>query len=339
VKVLFVTRSNIGLSKGGLRRKIDLISEGLHNRGVEVIWYDPWQYQIDSVDVCHFFSTGIEMYPYMETARKRGKPIIISPVFSYFDTPLQIMLKVRLAHIVPGFCYHYVILKRMLLLADRILCLTEEGAAQIGFIMGIHGGSITVVPNGVDMSFSQADSRLFENRYGIRNFVVQVGVIDPNKNHLTIIKAMANLPYKYVIIGEPVLGHEAYMKQCQSIAGKNVLFIDKLGYNDPMLASAYKAAKVFIMPSYSETWGQTIYQAALAGCSVIVSRNIPLSPHIRNYVSRANPDSPRQFRKLIEQAMHSKTDERLRQAVLSMMTWQDVADQIITIYKDVMQGR
>ena len=74
MKVLFVTRSNIGLSKGGLRRKIDLISEGLHNRGVEVIWYDPWQYQIDSVDVCHFFSTGIEMYPYMETARKKGKP-------------------------------------------------------------------------------------------------------------------------------------------------------------------------------------------------------------------------------------------------------------------------
>jgi len=340
MKVLFVTRAHIGLGKGGLERKIRLTAGHLRRRGVEVIYYDPWRNQLGDVDICHCFSAYAQMYYHVIEAKKRGKPVVMSPVFGRYDVPLwQIALKVRLSKYIPGLYTDYVLLKKILTLSDRVLPLVEEEGHRLAKSFGIPINRITIVPNGVDRRFGEGNPALFQERYGISNFVLQVGSIDPNKNQLTIIKAMADLPYTYVVIGEPLLGCEPYMEKCRAAAGKNVLFINQLDYDGPMLKSAYAAAKVFIMPSYSETWGQTLYQAAQAGCSVIVSKNIPISPYIRDYVSQANPKSPKQFRTLIEKAMDSEATEKLRQAALSMPTWADVGRQIIGIYEEVLTKR
>jgi len=278
------------------------------------------------------------MYYHVIEAKKRGKPIVMSPVFGSYDVPLwQMALKVRLSKYIPGLYTDYLLLKKILALSDRVLPLVEEEGHRLIKSFGVPIGRITIVPNGVDRRFGEGDPSLFQEKYCVTNFVLQVGSIDPNKNQLALIKAMADLPYTFVIIGEPLLGYESYMEKCRGAAGKNVLFINQLDYDGQMLKSAYAAAKVFVMPSYSETWGQTLYQAACAGCSVIVSKNVPISPYIRDYVSQAVPKSPKQFRTLIKKAMDSEKNEKLHQAALSMPTWQDVADQIIGIYEEVLR--
>ena len=106
-----------------------------------------------------------------------------------------------------------------------------------------------------------------------------------------------------------------------------------------MLASAFAAAKVFVLPSYSEVMPLSLYEAAQAGCRIIVSRNVPVSPELRAYVHTAHPDKPGQFEQLISRAMaapYTVEDKARKEIALSMPTWQQVADKILTIYQDVL---
>ena len=95
-------------------------------------------------------------------------------------------------------------------------------------------------------------------------------------------------------------------------------------------------AKVFVLPSHSEVMPQVLYQAAQAGTSIIVSKNIHVDSCIQKYVSKANPKKPKQFRKLVQESMNTKPNHDLRKAALSMPTWQDISDRILSIYNEVL---
>ena len=48
-------------------------------------------------------------------------------------------------------------------------------------------------------------------------------------------------------------------------------WLGRLDHHDPLLASAYAAARVFALPSWFETPGLAALEAALAGCSVAIT--------------------------------------------------------------------
>ena len=193
-----------------------------------------------------------------------------------------------------------------------------------------------IVPNGIGKKFTNGNTGLFQDKFGVMDFVLSVGSINKNKNQLALIKAMDNLPYKLVIVGRAPAGDKGYMKKCREAAGKNVIFTGQLRYEDPLLASAYAAAKLFVMPSYSEVMPLTLYEAAVAGCKVIASRNIPLSEKIRQYVATFNPDRPEELAALIDRQMRSSRNDKLKKIVSQMPSWADVGRQIKGIYEEVL---
>jgi len=337
LRTLFVTRVHIGLGRGGLQKQIYRTAECLRERGVEVVYYDPWKDQANEVDVCHFFGSFSHMYYHFERAKQLGKPVVISPVFAPYNAPLwQVVLGVKVSKYIPGFLTAYKLLGKMLTQADRVLPLHEEEARRLTKCFRVPKDHITIIPNGIDRRFAEGDPTLFKEKYGISDFVLQVGSIDPNKNQLAVIKAMADLPYTYVSIGNVLLNNIAYREKCEAMAGENVLFVGQLDYSDPLLASAYAAAKVFMLPSYSEVMPLALYEACQAGCRIIVSKNIPICNELRSHVYIADPDNQRQLKALIVKAMNSDADEKLRRAALSMPTWEEVAGQILDVYKDVI---
>jgi len=338
LKVLFVTRPHIGLSKGGLQKQINCTAECLENRGVEILRYDPWRDQLPEADICHCFSTNAQMHMHVTEAKRRNIPVVISPVFAPYDIPLwKMVLKVRLAEKIPGMMNHFKYLKQMLQTADRVLPLHKEEARRLVKCFGISPEKVEIIPNGIDQRFSGADPTLFEEKYGIKDFILQVGSIDRNKNQYLAIKAMQKLPYKLVIIGETMISCQGYARRCREAAGPNVLFIGPLDHNDPMLLSAFAAAQVFILPSYSEVMPLVLYEAAQIVPAIIVSKNIPLEDHVRDLVMRADPSDVRRWIELIEEGMRMQPKEELCRAVLSMATWQGIADRIFDIYQSLLK--
>lgn len=336
MKVLFVTCPRFGLDRGGLQIQTEKTAEELGRLGVEVVLYSPWKNQIENVDICHIFSSDGSMLPHMQKAAAKNKPVVISPILSCFQGPTWLTaLKVKLSNF-PGVFTDLVRAKSMFELSAKILVLNSDERDIFTRTFKMPHEKCLIVPNGIEKRFACGDPSLFKDKYGVSDFVLNVGAIDPNKNQLTLIKAVAGLPHKLVIVGQARTGQEDYVQKCRAWAGDNVIFTGQLSYEDPLLASAYAAAKLFVLPSYSEVMPLTLYEAASTGCKIIASRNFPLAQEIRQYIQTFDPDKPTELAALIEKQMNSDKDNKLKKIVSQMPSWADIVGQIKKIYEEVL---
>ena len=340
MKVLFITYPRIGLGHGGFEIQIEKTCQELRHIGVEVLLYDPWKNQIPEVDVCHVFSTDGTLIYHVEKAVGMRIPVIISPVFNCFTVPFWVTaLKVKLSRYIPGMYSDLKRAEKMLVMSSRILALNQAEQRLLLNSFNIMGDKCTVVPNGINTSLMNGDCKLFEHKFGVKGFVLQVASIEPRKNQLNLIKAMSKTPYPLVLIGKAPSSHQDYYDKCQAIAGGNVFFIGQLDNADPLLASAFASAKVFALPSYSEVMPLTIYEAAVAGCKVIVSKFVPVAENISRFVKVVNPDDPTEIAEVIMNVMSLPEGNDLQEAATAMPSWSEIAGQIHDIYLRAIQTK
>jgi glycosyltransferase involved in cell wall biosynthesis len=335
MRVLFLTYPRIGLNRGGLQIQIEETVKGLTDLGVEVIRYDPWQNQIPNVDICHVFSIDGSMVNHASRAVSLGVSVILSPVLNAFDHhPIVTMLKRRLSAL-PG-CYSD--LRRagtMLHAASTVVALNTDEREMLIKVFKVESSKCCVIPNGINMVFSEGHPTLFEHTHGIRNFILNVASIEPRKNQLALVRALKDLPYTLVLIGKATPENDAYLAQCKAEAGPNVRFLGALNHEDPMLAAGYAAAKLFVMPSFSEVMPLTLYEAAVAGCRILTSDQVPVSPSLAQLVQQCPPNDVATLARLIDAEMRAENTEAIRHAVMAMPTWKDICQQLLKRYQDV----
>lgn len=333
MRVLFLTYPRIGLNRGGLQIQIEETAKGLTDLGVEVIRYDPWKNQIPNVDVCHVFSIDGSMVYHASRAVSLGVPVILSPVLNAFDNrPIITMLKRQLSAL-PG-CYSD--LRRagtMLHAASTVVALNPDEREMLIKVFKVKSSKCCVIPNGINMAFSGGHSTLFERTHGIRNFILNVASIEPRKNQLALVRALKNLPYPLVLIGKATPENDAYLAQCKAEAGPNVRFLGALNHEDPMLAAGYAAAKLFVMPSFSEVMPLTLYEAAVAGCRILTSDQVPVSASLAPLIKQCPPKDVATLSRLIDAEMRAEQSDAIRQAVTAMPTWKDICQQLVSVYQ------
>ncbi|MBA3613267.1 MAG: glycosyltransferase [Nitrospirales bacterium] len=339
MKVLFLTYPRIGLNRGGLQIQIEETAKGLAQRGVEVIFYDPWRNQIPDVDVCHVFSIDGAVVSHVQRSIGSGKPVIVSSVLNLFHVPPSLMrMKVLSSRFIPGM---YSDLKRanlMLHAASRVIALNENERKLLSTIFSLPSDRIVTIPNGLKASFATGDPLLFEEKYGVKDFVLNVASIEERKNQLTLIRAMKSLPYPLVIIGKILSEQEEYISRCRAQANKRVIFTGSLAHDDPILASAYRAAKLFVLPSFSEVMPLTLYEASVAGCRVVASKNVPVARPLQHLVPVFDPHSPEDLASLITTEMEKPPTLELQSIVRDMPSWQQVCQQIHGSYENALTG-
>jgi len=334
MKVLILTYPRIGLNRGGLQIQIEETINGLAQLGIKIVRFDPWQNQIAEADICHVFSIDGSMVYHAKRSVNMGKPVVVSPVFNIFDNPrIVTRLKSVLSGFVPGM---YSDLKRansILRAATRVIALNANERSLLVSIFGVPTRRCTVIPNGIDHSFSGGDPALFEQLFGVHNFVLNVASIERRKNQLALVRAMWDLPYSLVLIGKAASEQDDYLEQCRREAGRNVVFAGAFAHDDPMLASAYAAAKLFALPSYSEVMPLTLYEAAMAGCRVITSKNVPIAASLVSLVPTFDPDDTRELASLIAHEMKQPRLTQLQATVRAMPTWRQVCEEVVAVYE------
>ena len=133
---------------------------------------------------------------------------------------------------------------------------------------------------------------------------------------------MKRLPYTLVLVGKCSPEHTDYLKKVEDEAGDNVRVIGAIRNDDPMLASCYRAAKLFVLPSFSEVMPLTINEAVLAGCRIVVSNRVPVSESIVPHSERFRPDDIEAIARIIDHKMQDRGANReASQAVAAMPTW------------------
>lgn len=219
-------------------------------------------------------------------------------------------------------------------LADHLIGLSLTEIRQIGLALNVHK-PFTIVPNCADPGvFAKADPTWFVGRYGLRDFVISVGHIEGRKNQLMLLYALRGTGLPVVVVGAPHRSDPPYFDLCRQYAPEGTLFISQL--SQPELASAFAAARVHALPSWTEGASLAGIEAAMAGCNIVVGDRAGEWEYYGEEAFYCNPASISSIRAAVERAFRAvdpERKERIRKRVLAEFTFEKAAAKTLQAYK------
>jgi glycosyltransferase involved in cell wall biosynthesis len=308
----------------------------LEARGWPMRPFNPWSDKIEKAWLLHLFGMSREGLALARIARAKKVPVVISPICWSDPRAIRALesnparrvaaLGAWAAHRFGPFRFGW--RAELLALSSAILPNSRAEASQLIRLYGARRDKIHVVPNGVEPRFASGEPHAFGHRFdceGADGFVLYVGRIELRKNVLGLIRALAGSPYKLVVIGAAVPGQERYADACRHAGRAFVKWIPRLEHDDPLLASAYAAARVLALPSWFETPGLVALEAALAGSAALV-----LTPYgstrevFGRHAHYARPDRPAEIRRAVDAAWEAGPPAELSRLVAAHHLWPEV---------------
>ena len=201
------------------------------------------------------------------------------------------------------------------------------------------GKNFEVAHYGVDPClFLDADPEPFRQHTGIQHpFVLQAGRIEPAKNQAMLCWALRKTNLPIVLIG----GRQHwpnYADLCQAIVGKRLTIIEHLPQK--LLASAYAAAGVHVLPSWMETCGLVTLEAALSGTPVVGSTFGHELEYLQGDALYADPAQPESIRTAViqawEEGRHAERSCRLKRRILEEFNWEQTVDSTEKLYRKIV---
>jgi glycosyltransferase involved in cell wall biosynthesis len=340
-KVRAVGRFDAFAAPGGGEVQLRSTVAALADLGYDARTWHPWDDELGPGDVVHFFGSRPEFVAPATAARRRGAKVVVSTVawFDWRNTvrepgpwPRKLIHAARYAARaalpqLPSWR------KQLYDTADLLLPNSQAEADQLERLFQASEAKIRVVPNAADRRFAAADPQLFRDRYGSERFVLSVGRIEPRKNQLSLIRALAGTGVPLVIIGDVVPGHEQYADWCRRYADTDVRFLGRLAADDPLLASAYAACSTLALVSWYETPGLAALEAALTGTPLV----LPIGGCGREYFGdRAEYVAPDNLAAIRQAVLHSCDQPRspeLAAILRETFTWSEVARATAEAYE------
>ena len=146
-----------------------------------------------------------------------------------------------------------------------------------------------------------------------------------------------------VVVGFP--RDERYVAEIEQLAhdlgiAEDVVFCGGVEHEET--AMFYRAADLFVYPSFNETFGLTLLEAMACGCPVVTS-NISAMPEIAGDAALlADPRSPDDIARKMLAALNPETGAQLVErgfARAAEFTWARAAEGTLAVYRTVMEGR
>jgi glycosyltransferase involved in cell wall biosynthesis len=225
--------------------------------------------------------------------------------------------------------------RELFTLADAVLPNSPSEAVQLARLFGVDRCKVRVVPNGVCSSLGSSSRERFRAEFGAEPFVLTVGRIEPRKNTLALVRAVRSLGLRLVAIGQAPPGFEPYAQECRRAGGNHVTWLGHLDHHDPLLASAYAAARVFALPSWFETPGLAALEAALAGCPVVVTLNGSTRDYFGELAEYARPHRVDEIARAVQSCWENGPDPRLARLIADRYLWPKVAQKTAEVYDQV----
>jgi glycosyltransferase involved in cell wall biosynthesis len=105
-----------------------------------------------------------------------------------------------------------------------------------------------------------------------------------------------------------------------------------------LLASAYAACDVFVLPSLFETPGIAALEAGLAGAKVVITSQGGTREYFGGLAEYINPYSVKSIRDGIQIALIKQNDKQLRDKIRKEYLWSDVAKHLLSVYQIVVSS-
>ena len=211
--------------------------------------------------------------------------------------------------------------------------------------LGLQCTRTAVIPNGVELPPAKASSSNVAANVTRLPYVLFLGRLTWKKRVDALIKAMSQVPDTALVIAgnddeslQPQLARLA--EECG--VGGRVHFI---GFVDGEAKWALlRGASVFALPSRSENFGIAVLEAMGAGCPVIVTPEVGLSPVVQEVEAGiVVGGEPHQLGQAIKGLMDAperrvKMGNAGKAAALKSFSWDAIAVQMEKLYLDCVRG-
>jgi glycosyltransferase involved in cell wall biosynthesis len=310
--------------------------------GVEVSLLDPWtDFDKKSADLVHLFAAHLATFHLASTFHSFDIPFVTSSIFFTRHSPAVIRATLKanamLKRFRSGIWTNYEYSRQVCEWSKAVMPNTTDEGRLVSDGLGIPRQKVSVVPNGVEPRFEFGDPSLFRKKYGIENFILNVGHIGPmRKNMLNTIRALKQIDHTSVIIGK--ITDSAYSRQCLAEAkeAKQILIIPGVDNGSEMLASAYAASSLFALPSQFETPGIAALEAALAGARIVITPYGGTKDYFGDLATYVEPTSVESIRAGIVAALNTPVNPLLKQRMKDEFLWSRVAEKTLAVYRSVL---
>ncbi|MBI4427620.1 MAG: glycosyltransferase [Ignavibacteriales bacterium] len=331
--------------RGGPRTQIFQTKRCLERLAVHVSLFDSWQeLKRTDVDLVHIFGANIGTYHLARVLRLQGIPFVLTPIFytrrSMGIVKLSLAADKFVRKFVKGFWSDYAVIAEMSRWAKAVLPNTVVESLLYTEAFGVPPERMTVVPNGVEKRFYFARPQMFSKRFGVRNFILNVGHIGPGrKNVLRLVQALEGIDRQAVIMGRMERSEAA--KEIMDRAKKNprLKMLESIPHSSDLLASAFAACDVFVLPSMFETPGLAALEAALAGAKIVITPHGGTKDYFGEQAEYVDPYSIDSIRKGIQNALRKNRDSGLRERIRKEFLWERVAEKTKAVYEKVLTNK
>ncbi|MDE3058990.1 MAG: glycosyltransferase family 4 protein [Bacteroidota bacterium] len=344
MKICYATYEGVPMAKGGPYTKIMEVKRHLEKMGNTVVMFDMWQSaeQLNGFDCIHVVGTNLSIFGLVRNLRLRNIKYFVEPVLYSRHSPAFLKTFSKAAALgqkaFPGLWHEYGLQREICGSAELILpnTVAERDLLSEGF--SIPKEKFRIIPNGVSEKFLKAKPDLFVKKFGLKNFILTVGHIGPRrKNILRLVHALKNINRPAVIIGTMLYGDETKRVKEELAQNTNILWIDELPNHSPLLASAYAACDVFVLPSLFETPGIAALEAGLAGAKIVLTPHGGTKEYFQDMAEYVEPKSIDSIRDGIFTALKKPKDDKLQKHIKANYLWKHVAKRTLEVYKSVLE--
>lgn len=342
MKVIFSTYLPVSLISGGPRVQLFQTAAELRKQNVSVSFFNQWNLKnFLKADLVHLFAANIGTYHLARILHQQNIPFVVSPIIFSQRSNNFIKLATKSTNFIkkikPGFFSDFQITEDICNWALHSLPNTTDEYKLLNNGLNISKNKLTVIPNGVEKKFLTGSKTLFKNKYKVDNFILNVGHIGPErKNVLRLINAIKGTKYKLVVIGK--ISKDSSGGKCvvEANKNKNIILLDGIEHDSPLLRSAYASCKVFALPSLFETPGIAALEAALAGANIVITDKGGTKDYFNNFAEFVNPHSETSILSGIEKSFSKPKTTELQKHIQNNFLWSVVAKKTLAVYKKVL---
>lgn len=370
MRVLFQTRTNLYTAPGGDLIQIQKTKEYLEKLGVHVDISLDFEPDLSSYDIVHIFNLmdPQDIYLQFKNAQKQNKKIVLSTIYGLYTeyerkargglfqkvanflSPYQIgYIKILVRH------YHekkfHEGVKKMMFkgyynmmkeIVDHTSYLLPNSVSEMNRIAKeyhLKNYNYIPVPNAVDLNVFNDKVELTEEdlkKYGqYKDCILCAARLEGRKSTLDLVRAMKNLPYQLVLVGNESKNQANFIKQVHEEAGENVHFLGPVPHAD--LAKLYKLAKVHALISWMETPGLSSLEAAVMDCNLVITKKGDTEEYFEDYAFYCEPGDVNSIEKALQKAYNSPVDKRLKDKISSKYNWEETAKATYKAYLNTLK--
>lgn len=219
---------------------------------------------------------------------------------------------------------------------DKIICLNRLEQDFFVRSYDLPPEKTVIISNGVDSTRFSTPGNIFTDKFAISEFVLYVGNIILRKNPLLVAECLNELGLKGVFIGQQMSINAEYGKMFENIiaTSPNLMWIPNFDYDDPLLSSAFSAAKVLCLPSVSETQPLVALEAMAAGTPVILG-NYPYAYQTPfEKTIKVNPANKEELKTAIKTAV-TQSQSAIEKLSLQY-DWKKIAAKMAAVYSEIL---